>query len=131
MQNMLLSKQVRLFLNENKDHKSSNIKQTRKKAMHYISSTSWAKNHTMNKALILSLTCTVAPGSNTVDENIIATIKIRNNFCYLLEMVILPILLSQYWTFLYCSPFSYRSSTFAIAKVVTLNLFASSFVWVL
>ena len=29
----------------------------------------------------------------------------------------------QYWTFLYCSPFSYRSSNFAIAKVVTLNLF--------
>ena len=32
------------------------------------------------------------------------------------------------YTFLYCSPFSYRSSNFAIAKVVTLNLFASSFV---
>jgi hypothetical protein len=23
----------------------------------------------------------------------------------------------QYWTFLYCSPFSYRSSNFAIAKL--------------
>ena len=35
--------------------------------------------------------------------------------------------LSQYRTFLYCSPFSYRSSNFAIAKVVSLNLFASIF----
>ena len=32
----------------------------------------------------------------TVDENIIATIKMRNNFCYPLEMVIFPILLSQF-----------------------------------
>ena len=31
-------------------------------------------------------------------------------------------------SFLYCSPFSYRSSKFAIAKVVALNLFASIFV---
>ena len=30
--------------------------------------------------------------NGTVDENIIATIKIRNNFCYPLEMVIFPIL---------------------------------------
>ena len=39
-----------------------------------------------------------------------------------------------YWislTFPYCSPFSYRSPNFAIAKVVTLNLFASIFVRVL
>ena len=37
---------------------------------------------------------------------------------------IFPILRQQYWSFLYCSPFSYRSSNFAIAKVVALNLFA-------
>ena len=36
----------------------------------------------------------------TVEENIIATIKMRNNFCYPLKLVIFPILLSQYWTFL-------------------------------
>ena len=46
----------------------------------------------------------------TVGENIIAAIKIRNNIFY---------------PFLYCSPFSYRSSNYAIAKVVTHNLFAS------
>ena len=34
----------------------------------------------------------------------------------------------QYWTFIYCSSFSYRSFNFAIAKVVALNLFASIFV---
>ena len=28
----------------------------------------------------------------TVDENIIATIKMQNNFCYPLKMVIFPIL---------------------------------------
>ena len=49
---------------------------------------------------------------STVGENIIATIKMRNNFCYPLKMVI----------FFYSSPFSYRSSNFAIAKVVPLNL---------
>ena len=60
---------------------------------------------------------------STVGENIIATIKMWNNFCYPLKMV--------YCTFLYCSLFSYRSSNFAIAKVVALNHFASIFVWVL
>ena len=54
---------------------------------------------------------------HTVDENIIATIKMQNNICYTLKMVI----------FLYCSPFSYRSPNFAIAKVVALNLFLSIF----
>ena len=49
----------------------------------------------------------------TVDENIIATMKMRNNFCYL---------------FLYCSSFSYLSSNSAITKVFALNLFASIFV---
>ena len=57
----------------------------------------------------------------TVGENIIATIKIRNNFCYPLKMIIFPILRQQYWTFLYCFLFSYRSSNFAIAKVVALQ----------
>ena len=33
----------------------------------------------------------------TAGENIIATIKMRNNFCYPLK---------QFWAFLYCSPFS-------------------------
>ena len=46
----------------------------------------------------------------TVDENIIATTKMRNNFC---------------------SPSSYRSSNFAIGKVFALDLFASLFVYVL
>ena len=41
---------------------------------------------------------------------------------------IIFVTLSQYWTFLYCSQFSYRSSNFAIAKVVALNLFSSIFV---
>ena len=50
----------------------------------------------------------------TVGENIIATIKMRNNFCYFLKVA----------TFLYCSPFSYRYSNFAISKVVGLYLFA-------
>ena len=39
----------------------------------------------------------------TVFENIIATTKMRNNFCY---------------PFLYCSPFSYRSSNFGIANLL-------------
>ena len=56
----------------------------------------------------------------TVGKNIIPIIKMRNNFCYPLKM--------RYWTFLYCSLFSYCSSNFAIAKVVALNLFASIFV---
>jgi hypothetical protein len=64
----------------------------------------------------------------TVGENIIATIKMRNNFCYPLKMVIFPILREQYWTFLYCSPFSYRSSNFAIAKVVALPTIATAIV---
>ena len=59
----------------------------------------------------------------TVDENIIATIKMRNNFYHPSKMVILPILRF----FLYCSPFSFRSFNFAIAKVVALNVFASIF----
>ena len=57
---------------------------------------------------------------NTVGENIIATIKMRNYFCYPLKMVIFTILRQQYWTFLQWSTFSYRSSNFAIAKVVVL-----------
>ena len=60
----------------------------------------------------------------TPGENIIATIKMRNK----LEMVIFSILRLQYWTFLYCSPFSYHSSNFATAKVFTLNLFAKIFI---
>ena len=46
------------------------------------------------------------------------------HFCYPLTMVIFPILRLQYWTFLYYFPFSYRSSNFAIAKVVALKLFS-------
>ena len=34
-------------------------------------------------------------------------------------------------TFLYCSPYSYRSSTFMITKIVAFNLLASTFVWLL
>ena len=66
-----------------------------------------------------------------VDENIIATIKMRKKFCYPFKIVIFPILQEQYWTYFYCSPISYRSSNFAIAKVVALNIFAWFFVWVL
>ena len=54
----------------------------------------------------------------TVGENIIATIKMRKYFWCPLKMVI----------FLNCSPFSYRFSNFAIAKVVALNIFALTFV---
>ena len=66
----------------------------------------------------------------TVGENIIATIKMRNNFCYPLKMVILPKIAIAILNFFYCSPFSYRSSNFALAKVVALNLlnFCMSFV---
>ena len=39
----------------------------------------------------------------TVVENIIATIKMRNNFCYSLKMVIFPILRQQYWNIGYFS----------------------------
>ena len=58
---------------------------------------------------------------STVGKNIIATINMRNNFCYPLKMAIFPIF--------YCSPFSYYSPNFAIAKVIALNLFASIFVY--
>ena len=62
---------------------------------------------------------------HTVGKNIIATIKMRNIFFYPLKKIIFPIMQQQYWTFLYCTPFSYCSSNFAITKVVALNLFAS------
>ena len=52
----------------------------------------------------------------TVNEIIIATIKMRNNFCYPLKMVIFHHLVIP--------------PNFAIAKVVDHNLFASIFVWV-
>ena len=39
-----------------------------------------------------SPTNTIFINSLTVGENIIATIKMRNNFCYPLKMVIFPIL---------------------------------------
>jgi hypothetical protein len=51
---------------------------------------------------------------NTVGEHIIATTKIRNIYGAI-QSFIFPIL-----AFLYCSPFSYRSSNFAIAKVVAI-----------
>ena len=40
-------------------------------------------------------------------------------------MVMFQILQKQYWTFLYCSQFSYCSSNFAIAKVVAFCRLAS------
>ena len=55
----------------------------------------------------------------TVDENI---------FWCPIKMDTFTILRQQYLSFRYCSPFSFRSSNFAIAKVVALNLFASFFV---
>ena len=57
---------------------------------------------------------------HTFGENIIATTKIRNNYGAI-QSFIFPILRWQYWTFLYCPPFSYRSSN--LLKVVALNLF--------
>ena len=54
---------------------------------------------------------------NTMDENIIGAPKMRNKFWCLIK----------YWTFPYCFQFSYRSSIFSIAKVVTLNLYALFF----
>ena len=73
----------------------------------------------MREDWLLTLSCIVG-------ENIIATIKMRNNFCYPLKMVIF----CDFFIFLYCSPFSYRSSNFEIAKVVALNLFAQNFCFV-
>ena len=65
---------------------------------------------------------------NIVGKNIIAIIKMRKIVWYSLKMVIFPILRFKYWSFLYRSPFSYRSSNFAIDKVVALNLFTLIFV---
>ena len=62
----------------------------------------------------------------TVDENINAAIKMRNNFCNPLKKVIFPILLSQYWTFLYCSPFSYQSS-YLLSFLISLLKFLYEF----
>ena len=44
-------------------------------------------------------------------QNIMLISKMRNNFWYTVNLYIFPIL--QYWTFLYCSSFSYRSSNSA------------------
>ena len=60
-------------------------------------------------------------GTFTIDQNILGAPKRRNDFWYAIKI------LSQYWTFLYYSQFSYRSFNFAIAKVVALSLFASYF----
>ena len=49
---------------------------------------------------------------NTVGENIIATIKMRNIFCYT----------CIYCIFLYCSTFSYRSFNYCDSKSCALNL---------
>ena len=52
-------------------------------------------------------------------------------FCGIIQLakiLLLPSKCEIIWTFLYCSPFSYHPSNFAIAKVVALNLFASIFV---
>ena len=55
----------------------------------------------------------------TVGENIIITIKMRNNFYYPLKMVIFPIfrfcMSFEDWymlSFLYCFPYSYHSSNY-------------------
>ena len=60
--------------------------------------------------------------ANTVSKNKIATIKMRNNFCYPLKMAILDFSLLLYFcmsfvdgfmaSFLYCFPYSYRSSNY-------------------
>ena len=60
----------------------------------------------------------------TISENIIGTPKILNNFWCHTKMLNFPMLRQPYWL-LYCSPFIYRFSNFAIAKVVSLKLFAS------
>ena len=66
-----------------------------------------------------------------MDLSLASSIKIRIQSAKILllssKCEIIFVTLSQYWTFLYCSPFSYTSPNFAIAKVVTLNLFASIF----
>ena len=68
---------------------------------------------------------------SAVDENIIGAPKIHNYFWNPSKMLNFLILRKQYWTFLYCSPISYHSSNFAIAKVFAPNFFAYFFVSIL
>ena len=63
---------------------------------------------------------------NTVGENIIATNKMQNNFCYPLKMVILSNRNIAILDFSLLLPSSYRSFNFAIAKVVARNLLSRS-----
>ena len=56
--------------------------------------------------------------TRTVHENIIGAPKMRNIFGTM-----------SICTFLYCSPFSFHFSNFAIAKVVALNIFATFLYW--
>ena len=73
-------------------------------------------------------------GKNTVYENVIAASKMRNNFLLhttVLNFIFIPILLSQYLTFLYCFSYSFRSSNFVIVKFVAINIFASLLVSIL
>ena len=67
----------------------------------------------------------------TVDENIIGALKMQNNFWRSVNLFTFPMLRQQYWTFLFCSPFSYSSSNIAIPKVVALHLFSSFLLLVL
>ena len=104
-----------------------------RKYTYYIINIFLAPHHSLIKGVVLFFVHIITQQNiYTVGENIIATIKMRDNFCHPLTMVIFPILRQrqQYWIFLYCSPFTYRSPNFAIAKVVALNLFASIFVCV-
>ena len=69
----------------------------------------------------LSLRPSISLFLYTVGENIIGAPKMRISFWYPIQMR------KQYWTFLYCNQFSYRSYNFAIAKVTVLYLFALLF----
>ena len=53
-------------------------------------------------------------------------IGLYNDFQSTIKFFIYPILRQQYGTFLFCSPFSYRSSNFAIAKLSLLKAIANS-----
>ena len=86
--------------------------------------------------IIFACTLYTRPNTNaqiylqcTVGENIIATIKMRNNLCNPLKMVIFPILRQQYWTFLYCPvklSLLILFASFLMASFLKLSLFQLS-----